>query len=409
MSLVHLSHPSTTSVRMNFSNINLFQTTAQAANNSSFNSQRTTFAIQEILGLSDPFGSRYDPISFYQPRNYLDPTSCYSQTNSTSSSASAVQAAAAYSAYLSRSSFLPHPFVTAATNHNIRGNQSGNSPATNGTNFFDFSPSSMTNSLTTMDSLQENLDRDIASSCVDDLYLKYSEKKKCKRRHRTIFTSRQVEELEKAFKDAHYPDVFAREVLASKTELPEDRIQVCEVLCVFKKSVCNVWFQNRRAKWRKTEKTWGKATVMAEYGLYGAMVRHSLPLPETIVKSAKDGIDSSCAPWLLGMHRKSLEAAEQLRNMKHEVDNDCTNSNSTTKDDDYCIKNPETFRSESIAVLRAKAQEHNARIVYNGDDQNGDVTSSSAEYHSDDNSTSIDDHNQNKDKHLAEKHSNHDH
>jgi hypothetical protein len=41
---------------------------------------------------------------------------------------------------------------------------------------------------------------------------------------------------------------------------------------------------------------------MAEYGLYGAMVRHSLPLPETIVKSAEEGIDGSCAPWLLGIY-----------------------------------------------------------------------------------------------------------
>lgn len=46
--------------------------------------------------------------------------------------------------------------------------------------------------------------------------------------------------------------------------------------------------------------------MMAEYGLYGAMVRHSIPLPESILKSAKDGIMESCAPWLLGKRAAAL-------------------------------------------------------------------------------------------------------
>ncbi|KAJ7388857.1 hypothetical protein OS493_035197 [Desmophyllum pertusum] len=59
------------------------------------------------------------------------------------------------------------------------------------------------------------------------------------RRRRTAFTDEQLDRLEDSFENEKFPGIQIREDLARELGIGEARIQV--------------WFQNRRARWRKRE------------------------------------------------------------------------------------------------------------------------------------------------------------
>ncbi|NXQ43861.1 NOBOX protein, partial [Catharus fuscescens] len=61
-----------------------------------------------------------------------------------------------------------------------------------------------------------------------------------KKKPRTFYSTEQVEELEKMFQEDHYPDNEKRREIAAAVGVTPQRILV--------------WFQNRRAKWRKLQK-----------------------------------------------------------------------------------------------------------------------------------------------------------
>ncbi|KAM9276349.1 homeobox protein NOBOX [Cariama cristata] len=129
-----------------------------------------------------------------------------------------------------------------------------------------------------------------------------------RKKSRTFYSAEQLEELEKMFQEDHYPDNEKRREIAAVVGVTPQRIMV--------------WFQNRRAKWRKSEKLSVKgnkkyptlSALSVPFGSdgYGAPLLPVPPLPDVAHdQSAMLSVDTTAGNYsnLLSGHPAPLASS----------------------------------------------------------------------------------------------------
>ncbi|CAO4385612.1 unnamed protein product [Caenorhabditis nigoni] len=148
-----------------------------------------------------------------------------------------------------------------------------------------------------------------------------------KKRNRITFDSAQIDEMEKVFAENQYPDATSRDQLASRIQLHEERVQI--------------WFQNRRAKYRREQKNTSspeKDESSGKYEIQSAslddILKKGKSSPVMVKEAAATDMTTSKPPALLDSSASDdFSAALNLILNQSAVGNDHSSSSETENED----------------------------------------------------------------------------